>query len=147
MLLLISPLKNLFNNIFSSIEYKEAIAMHYSPEMIKLISQARRQAANEDKPSIRLANPSVFVELNKIYHASDDLALKAIIEEAFELAGEGWPAKLAQGLETTEQSNVETRYIKKMYRGQEQLIEVISEKPKEEEKTKSKRVYRGQVVN
>ncbi len=120
--------------------------MHYSPEMIKLISQARRQAANEDKPNIKLANPSVLIELNKIYHKSDDLALKAIIKEVFDLVGDDWPDKLIQDIETTEQSNVETRYIKKVYRGQEQLIEVAPEEPKEE-KSKSKRIYRGQVVD
>jgi hypothetical protein len=119
--------------------------MHYSPEMIKLISQARRQAGSEDKSSIKLANPTVLLELNKIYHKSDDSELKAIIKETFELAGEGWPDKLVENFDTAEHSNIETRYITKMYRGQSHLVEVTSEKAKAE-KQKSKRVYRGQVV-
>lgn len=117
--------------------------MNYSKAMIDLISEARRRASSEDKPSIKLANPDVLVELNKIYHNSSDTVLKAIIKEAFYLVGEGWPEKLiAEVVEI--QNDQGPRYITKVYRGQTQLIEI-----KEQEASsakKSQRIYRGQVV-
>jgi hypothetical protein len=118
--------------------------MNYSKAMIDLISEARRRASSEDKPSIKLANPDVLVELNKIYHNSSDTVLKAIIKEAFHLAGEGWPEKLiAEVVEI--QNDQGPRYITKVYRGQTQLVEVQQrEMPAGQ---KSQRVYRGQVVS
>lgn len=113
--------------------------------MIDLISESRRRASSEDKPSIKLANPDVLVELNRIYHKSSDTVLKAIIKETFSLAGEGWPEKL---LEPTEEEEILTsgpRYITKVYRGQTQLVEVAPE-GYSEDKAPAKKVYRGQVV-
>jgi hypothetical protein len=119
--------------------------MNYSKSMIDLISEARRRASSEDKPSIKLANPDVLFELNKIYHKSTDTVLKAIIKETFHLAGEGWPEKLVEPVEEEEIVNNGPRYITKVYRGQTQLIEVAPE-GYAENKTRTDRVYRGQVV-
>lgn len=117
--------------------------MNYNKAMIDLISEARRRAPSEDKPSIKLANPDVLSELNKIYHNSSDTVLKAIIKETFNLAGEGWPDKLREAVEEVEGVKG-PRYITKVYRGQTQLIEVP---PAAELSTpKSKRIYRGQVI-
>jgi len=120
--------------------------MNYNKAMIDLISEARRRAPSEDKPSIKLANPDVLSELNKIYHNSSDTVLKAIIKETFNLAGEGWPDKLREAVEEAKKVvDVEgPRYITKVYRGQTQLIEVPS--VAELSAPKSKRIYRGQVV-
>lgn len=120
--------------------------MNYTKAMIDLISEARRRAPSEDKPSIKLANPDVLSELNTIYHATKDVVIKAIIKETFHLAGGSWPEKL---LDTD--SNIETdisegpRFITKVYRGQTQLIEIIPEE-KLENTTKSVRIYRGQII-
>ncbi len=117
--------------------------MNYSKAMIDLISEARRRASAEDKPSIKLANPDVLSELNTIYHNSNDAVLKAIIKETFNLAGEGWPDKLIQ--ETIEASaEAKPRYATKVYRGQTQLVEIAERK--EPDDNKPKRIYRGQVV-
>ena len=117
--------------------------MNYSKAMIDLISESRRRAPSEDKPNIKLANPDVLTELNKIYHCSKDTVLKAIIKETFHLAGEGWPDKLIEEMEEIEDAKG-PRYITKVYRGQTQLIEVV---PKVELlASKSKRIYRGHVV-
>jgi hypothetical protein len=117
--------------------------MNYSKAMIDLISESRRRAPSEDKPNIKLANPDVLTELNKIYHASKDTVLKAIIKETFNLAGEGWPDKLIEEAKEVE-STSGPRYITKVYRGQTQLVEIA---PKAEPASnRSKRVYRGQVV-
>ena len=117
--------------------------MNYSKAMIDLISEARRRASTDDKPSIKLANPDVLSELNKIYHKSSDTILKAIIKEAFYLAGEGWPDKL---IEIVAEVPAESgpRYITKVYRGQTQLIEVVKKDPVKV--STSTRIYRGQVV-
>ena len=118
--------------------------MNYSKAMIDLISEARRRAAREDKPSIKLANPDVLLELNKIYHNSNDTVLKAIIKETFHLAGEGWPDKLIEPTEE-EQPIKGPRFITKVYRGQTQLIEVAPE-GYDDKKTKTERIYRGRVI-
>lgn len=117
--------------------------MNYSKAMIDLISEARRRASSEDKPSIKLANPEVLFELNKIYHNSSDTVLKAIIKETFHLAGEGWPDKL---IEQTVDENEDKgpRYVTKVYRGQTQLVEVATSASVT--KGGSKKIYRGQVV-
>jgi len=118
--------------------------MNYSKAMIDLISGARRRAPSEDKPSIKLANPDVLTELNKIYHGSNDAVLKAIIKETFYLAGEGWPEKLVEEIEEDEHSKG-PRYITKVYRGQTQLIEVVPEGSMTN-KPKTARIYRGQAI-
>jgi len=117
--------------------------MNYSKAMIDLISESRRRAPSEDKPNIKLANPDVLIELNKIYHGSQDTVLKAIIKETFHLAGEGWPDKLIEDKGEIEDTKG-ARYIKKVYRGQTQLIEIAP--TPELIVNKSKRIYRGQVV-
>ncbi|MEH6448204.1 MAG: hypothetical protein V7765_06000 [Oleispira sp.] len=117
--------------------------MNYNKAMIDLISEARRRAPSDDKPSIKLANPDVLSELNKIYHNSSDTVLKAVIKETFNLAGEGWPNKLVERVEEVEGAK-QPRYITKVYRGQTQLIEVPP--AAEISATKSKRMYRGQMV-
>lgn len=118
--------------------------MNYSKAMIDLISEARRRASSEDKPSIKLANPDVLTELNKIYHGSTDTVLKAIIKETFHLAGDRWPDKLLEETDEDEQAQG-SRFITKVYRGQTQLIEVAAD-GLTENKPKTARIYRGQVV-
>ncbi|MGK0476977.1 MAG: hypothetical protein ACJAYV_002657 [Oleispira sp.] len=117
--------------------------MNYSKAMIDLISESRRRASSEDKPSIKLANPDVLTELNKIYHRSNDTVLKAIIKETFHLAGGRWPETLIGNIEEDD-SVKESRFITKVYRGQTQLIEVAPEGSIN--KPKTARIYRGQVV-
>lgn len=120
--------------------------MNYSKAMIDLISEARRRAPSEDKPSIKLANPDVLLELNNLYHKSTDAVLRAIIKEAFLLAGDPWPEKLAEPEEEVEEEAPAPRYITKVYRGQTQLIEVAPEQVMQQEKQPAKKIYRGQVV-
>ena len=118
--------------------------MNYSKAMIDLISEARRRAPSDDKPSIKLANPDVLSELNKIYHKSNDTVLRVIIKETFQLAGSPWPEKLAEPLEESDNAP-QTRFITKVYRGQTQLIEVAPE-GSNDPKEKTVRMYRGHAV-
>ena len=119
--------------------------MNYSKAMIDLISEARRRASSEDKPSIKLANPDVLTELNKIYHKSNDTVLKAVIKETFNLAGEGWPEKLVESVAEDDEPTQGPRYITKVYRGQTQLVEVAAGEGRHE-RSKTERVYRGRIV-
>ena len=119
--------------------------MNYSKAMIDLISESRRRAASEDKPSIKLANPDVLSELNKIYHKSNDAVLKAVIKETFNLAGEGWPEKLVEPVDEEIESNEGPRYITKVYRGQTQLIEIQPD-DNDRKKARPERMYRGRAV-
>ena len=118
--------------------------MNYSKALIDLISEARRRVPSEDKPSIKLANPDVLLELNKIFKKSNDSVLRAIIKEAFHLAGDGWPEQLDKNEEALE-AEKKPRYITKVYRGQTQLIEVKPESY-EEHAEKTQRIYRGHRV-
>lgn len=117
--------------------------MNYNKAMIDLISEVRRRAPSDDKPSIKLANPDVLSEINTLYHSSKDTVLKAIIKETFHLAGEGWPEKLIDAVESDEE-DIGPRYITKVYRGQTQLIEVPAKT--EVSSSNNKKIYRGQVV-
>lgn len=116
--------------------------MNYSKALIDLISEARRRAPSEDKPSIKLANPDVLFELKRIFHKSSDSVLQAVIKEAFHLAGDDWPDKL-NITESDHTPQQEKRYVTKVYRGQTQLVEI---KEEESASRKSKRIYRGQIV-
>ena len=118
--------------------------MNYSKAMIDLISEARRRAPSDDKPSIKLANPDVLTELHKIYHHSNDTVLRVIIKETFLLAGGNWLEKLAEPKEEEEVDHG-PRFITKVYRGQTQLIEVAPE-GSNTVKEKSVRMYRGHAV-
>lgn len=126
--------------------------MNYSKAMIDLISEARRRAPSEDKPSIKLANPDVLFELNTLYHNSTDAVLRAIIKETFTLAGGSWPDKLIEQEEVAEDPIEEeaqtpgVRYITKVYRGQTQLIEVRDEQAEAPQKAPTQKIYRGQIV-
>ena len=119
--------------------------MNYSKAMIDLISEARRRAPSDDKPSIKLANPDVLTELNKIYHNSNDTVLKVIIKETFQLAGGQWPEKLVEQVEEEAEVADGPRFITKVYRGQTQLIEVAPE-GSNAHKEKTVRMYRGHAV-
>jgi hypothetical protein len=107
----------------------------YSKAIIDLIREARRRVSSEDKPSIKLANPEVFDELNLIYHRSNDAVLKALVKELFYLMGDGWPEKLAPVVKSSG----------KVYRGVAQKLDDSSE---DDHKAKQvpKRIYRGQVI-
>mgnify|MGYP000501203591 CR=1 FL=1 len=118
--------------------------MNYSKAMIDLISEARRRAPSDDKPNIKLANPDVLTELNKIYHHSTDTVLRVIIKETFLLAGDRWLEKLDEPI-VEEETDHGPRFITKVYRGQTQLIEIAPE-GSDTLKEKSVRMYRGHAV-
>ena len=126
--------------------------MNYSKALIDLIAEARRRVPVEHKPSIKLANPDVLHELERLYHDSTDHVLKAIIKEAFNIAGDPWSGRLEAEPESAETdtpaSDNAPRYTTRVYRGQTQLVEVTQE-PEEGyiEAARPKKVYRGQVVS
>ncbi|MFQ3229119.1 MAG: hypothetical protein ACI9DO_000477, partial [Reinekea sp.] len=123
---------------------KRVNTMVYSKALIDLISAARRRVPSKDKANIKLANPDMFKELIRIYHASNDSVLKALIKETCQLAGEGWFDKLIHASDTIT-DNDQDKYTIKVYRGISQVIKAIPEK-QSKPKTGPKKIYRGQVV-
>ena len=119
--------------------------MIYSKALIDLITAARRRVPSKDKPEIKLANPEIFNELIRIYHASSDSVLKALIKEACQVAGDHWPEKLANPVEH-DASNDQHKYVSKLYRGISNVINTLPEK-KSKPKTGPQRIYRGQVIS
>lgn len=113
--------------------------MQYSKPMIELVFEIRRFVSSDLKPSIKLANPELFSELQRLYHNAADAVTRALIKELFNLAGSPWPDRL----ESNEPSTPQTLRV---YRGGTQLIDKpTSETPKAAIKRKT-RIYRGQVV-
>lgn len=116
--------------------------MQYSKPMIELVFAIRRFVSSDLKPSIKLANPDLFSELQRVYNTVSDAVIRALIKELFHLAGSPWPNRLEQNNEATPQSL-------RVYRGGIQLIDkpVTATKETPEAAIKRKtRIYRGQVV-
>lgn len=114
--------------------------MNYTKSMIDLIKEIRRRVDAEVKPSIKMANPDLFLELQTIFHQSKDVVVHALIKELFQLAGDPW----SDSLENNEGTE---RQILKTYRGQTELVN--SSAPGQtpaKASTVAKRIYRGQVV-
>lgn len=112
--------------------------------MIDLLKEARRRAPSEDKPSIKLANPDVFSELERLYHRSNDTIFRTVVKELFHLVGGSWPDRLIQP------EAAPVTYSSRVYRG----TTTLTERPAPDggisaqtsEKTKPKRIYRGRIV-
>ncbi|MBU2862719.1 hypothetical protein QWZ13_08540 [Reinekea marina] len=109
--------------------------MMYSKAIIDLIRETRRRVSSEKKPSIKLANPEVFDELNEIYHHTSDAILKALVKELFHLMGGDWPEKLKPTVQSSG----------RFYRGVEIPVADLKEKV-QAPKQLPKRIYRGQAI-
>lgn len=110
--------------------------MQYSKSMIDLLYEIRRRVDTDTKPSIKLANPEVFLELADYYADSRDAVTRALIKELLHLAD--------QPLERPAQNG--PRRVAKVYRGQVELVEAPAPSDEQETKDRRQRVYRGQVV-
>lgn len=113
--------------------------MQYTKPMIELVFEIRRRVPAELKPSVKLANPELFQELATYFHASRDVISQTLIKELLQMAGDPWDSYLE---DKARESG--PRQVTKVYRGQVTLEDA----PREEEsaKPKTKRVYRGQVI-
>lgn len=123
--------------------------MHLNKIMIDLISEIRRRAPADIKPSIKLANPDVLSEIYLLYIKSKDNVLNALIRETFIEAGEPWSSKLTilENKPQTAEDKHQVHYITKVYRGQRQLIEVEDKEHSELDYIKKPQlIYRGQSV-
>lgn len=116
--------------------------MQFSKPMIELVFEIRRFVTSDLKPTIKLANPELFSELQRFYHTSANAVTKALIKELFHLAGNPWPNRLSTGEASPKQ-------IVKVYRGQVQLQDKITTADQHLDditKKRQQRIYRGQVV-
>ena len=113
--------------------------MNFTKAMIDLAKEIRRRAPSEDKASVKLANPDLFVELARLFKTTNDALMKALIKEICALAEEPWHSILDQD-QPSDVASVLT------YRGQSRLVITQSEPRKAENTPSAKRIYRGQVV-
>ena len=110
--------------------------------MIELVFEIRRFVSSDLKPSIKLANPNLFSELQRVYHTASDAVIRALIKELFYLAGTPWPNRLEENSEITGQSL-------RVYRGGFELKDKQAATVKETPEAAIKRktpIYRGQVI-
>lgn len=112
--------------------------MNFNKPMIDLIQEIRRRVPSEAKPGVKLANPELFDELIKLYHASKDNVMRALTRELMIMAGDDWINRLDNPSTPSEKYTVHT------YRGQTKLIPKAS--PETTPKKATKRYYRGQEV-
>lgn len=107
--------------------------------MIDLVFAIRRLSPSDLKPSIKLANPELFDELQSYYHKGTDTISSTLIKELFLLAGDDWYSHLMDNIESTRQKT-------SVYRGQTMFESVAAPKMTKSSKQSKKKVYRGQVV-
>lgn len=114
--------------------------MNFTKPMIDLAKEIRRRAPTEVKPSIKMANPELFVELAKIFDRSKDTVMKALIKEICSLAEQPWSQ--AELSETQEQKHSVKDYIA-------QIAQTSLNKAPEKETPaeQPKKIYRGRVVH
>lgn len=119
--------------------------MQFSKPMIELVFEIRRFVGPELKPSIKLANPELFHELQTHYHQGSGAVTKALIKELFSLAGGDWPSRLENQAPPVAQKL-------RVYRGQASLDDKPSAesnpsaRSNEADKKRKTRIYRGQVI-
>lgn len=124
--------------------------MQFTKPMIELVFEIRRLVGPGLKPSIKLANPDLFAELEKHYNSGASTVCKALIKELFLLVGEPWNTRIGvTGNPALTTRGAGTRATERLYRGQTQAQEIAAPKtpPKTpEERKRKQRMYRGQVV-
>jgi len=112
--------------------------MQYTKPMIELVFEIRRRVPADLKPSIKLANPELLDELTQHYAKSRDVITQTLIKELLQKAGAPWDSYLE-----AEQREKAPKQVTKAYRGQVTLEDAPDHS---KTKSKSKRMYRGQVV-
>ncbi|MGD8176060.1 hypothetical protein [Marinimicrobium sp. ARAG 43.8] len=121
--------------------------MQYTKPMIELVFEIRRRVPADVKPSVKLANPELLDELADYHHRCRDVICQTLIKELLQLAGDPWDHALSDAKQQAEeaQAAARPRKITKVYRGQVTLEE-SPPKNSDEDKSRRKRVYRGQVI-
>lgn len=115
----------------------------YNNAMIELIYEIRRRIEPELKPSIKLANPDLLVELVRYFPKCKSAVSIALIKELMEIAGHDWKNRLSSPRQHESYSSAF-----KVNRGVSS-VESTSTKPKAASVPSSsvpKLVYRGAVV-
>ena len=115
----------------------------YSNAMIELVYEIRRRIESDLKPSIKLANPDLLMELVHYFPKCKSAVSKALIKELMELAGSDWKSRLY-----LPEEHEPISHIAKMYRGVTS-VESMPTKPtpaKVASPSTPKMIYRGRVV-
>lgn len=117
----------------------------YSKSMIELVYEIRRRVPADFKPSVKLANPDLLIELARFFPDCNDAILKALIKELMEIAGEEWQQTLTKPRKAKQTES----YQFKAYRGATSVESAPSPQLAKQEPPKpasSKLVYRGCVI-
>jgi hypothetical protein len=97
--------------------------MIFTRAMIDLAKEIRRRAPSEIKPTIKMANPDLFIELGELFQDSKDAVMKALIKEICSLAGEKWALDQTSDATTNSENSLRASELKPLnktmiYRGQ-----------------------------
>lgn len=92
--------------------------MQYTKPMIDLVYEIRRRVDADMKPSVKMANPELLVELAEYHHHTKNTITKALIKELLFLAGDEWPLLLEPAKTESVKSQEIHKQVVKVYRGQ-----------------------------
>lgn len=92
--------------------------MQYTKPMIDLVYEIRRRVDADMKPSVKMANPDLLVELAEYHHQTKNTITKALIKELLFLAGGEWPLLLEPAKTEPVKSQEIHKQVVKVYRGQ-----------------------------
>ena len=114
----------------------------FSKSMIELVYAIRKHIDSDLKPSVKLANPDLLMELTHYFPHCKDVILKALIKELMELAGTEWQKRLI-----SPDARREEKHILKAYRGTVSVEpRSVNSTPDIPRKSGKKMVYRGCVI-
>jgi hypothetical protein len=109
--------------------------------MYDLIRGLKRQLEDEEKEKVRLSNPTLLEDLVALHRKTANAEARKIVVQILEYAGASWAQKV-RFQEHISKSTGKPR----LYRGQPVLQEVSVPRKHVQNAPKSKRIYRGQVV-
>lgn len=118
--------------------------MHFSQAMISLVQEIRRRAPVDIKPRIKFSNDNLAMELIPLYQSSQDVVIRTLIRELFQLGGDSWQPWRLDQFDDHPGDHETTRYVTRTYRGQTHRVAV--NEATQPAASKSPRIYRGQVV-
>lgn len=79
--------------------------MQYTPQMTDLVFAIRGRLCPNDRLNIKTSNPELLGDLADIYHLTQDITLRAYIEQLMLQAGSTWVALLHKKTNNTFQTH------------------------------------------
>lgn len=134
--------------------------MNYSRVMVDLVFEIRRRVPSDFKPSVKLANPELLIELIEHVRSNRDIILHALVRELLAQAGDEWLEQLDA---EPDRAVAHESLISKIYRGSVILETAPRHEPRAKRETpaaapaaasssapaaptRPQRIYRGQII-